>query len=69
MGKCLKGIYQANYIVTHAPLVCWGGVGQPACEHLKQCAGENNIIVPDEKKGAKEVETIPGSSVKIYRVL
>ncbi len=43
MGECRAKIYKDNSVVTHFPLVCFGGFGQPRCPYLDICAPENNM--------------------------
>lgn len=43
MGNCEKGIYINNSIVGHRPLMCFGGFGQPRCDHLDQCLADNGL--------------------------
>jgi len=43
MGECYKGTYKTNAIVTHSPLICFGGFGQPQCEYVEKCATENGM--------------------------
>lgn len=39
--KCRKGIYTTSSIVIlSAPLVCYGGFGQPKCEYLEDCIAD-----------------------------
>lgn len=52
-GTCRMGIYKSNVVVTHFPLVCFGGHGQPRCEHLDTCAAENGMV---KRKRRKEKE-------------
>jgi len=44
--KCKAGQYTTNSIVTHSPLVCFGGFGQPRCGYLTECLS----MYLDEKK-------------------
>jgi len=34
MNECNAGKYKTNTVVTHSPLICYGGYGQPACKYL-----------------------------------
>lgn len=43
MGDCKAGIYKDNIAVTHFPLMCFGGLGQPRCEYLDECVQENGL--------------------------
>lgn len=43
MGECKAGIYKDNSVVTHCPLVCLGGLGQPPCQYLDECANEHGM--------------------------
>jgi hypothetical protein len=43
MGECKAGLYKSNSIVTHTPLMCFGGLGQPTCQYLKECMDENGF--------------------------
>ena len=43
MGICKKGTYRDNIVVKHGPILCYGGLGQAACEHLIECAEENGM--------------------------
>lgn len=40
-GTCKAGYYKANSVITHGPLVCFGGFGQPQCEYLAECLEAN----------------------------
>jgi hypothetical protein len=40
MNECNAGQYTTNIVVTHSPLVCYGGYGQPACKYLELCIME-----------------------------
>ena len=44
--KCKAGQYTTNSIVTHSPLVCFGGFGQHRCKYLEECLS----MYLDEKK-------------------
>ena len=43
MGECRTLEYKTNEVVTHGPLVCFGGFGQPRCKFLLDCMKENNM--------------------------
>jgi hypothetical protein len=43
VGECKANIYKDNVAVTHTPLVCLGGNGQPPCEHLVECRAEHAV--------------------------
>ena len=43
MGKCKAGYYKTNIVVTHGPLVCFGGFGQPECSYLEECTKEHGM--------------------------
>ena len=43
MGKCRMKEYRTNEVVTHGPLICYGGFGQPRCAFLKVCMKENGL--------------------------
>jgi hypothetical protein len=40
MNECKAGIFKTNAVITHNPLVCYGGFGQSSCEHLDSCIDE-----------------------------
>ena len=40
-GVCKTGAYKTNYVVSHSPLACFGGLGVPRCEHLARCLRDN----------------------------
>jgi hypothetical protein len=40
MNECNARQYKTNIVVTHDPLVCYGGYGQPACKYLELCIME-----------------------------
>jgi hypothetical protein len=54
MGECKAGHYTNNEVVTHMPLVCHGGEGQPPCEYLDRCAIENGMKKRRIRKARKE---------------
>lgn len=58
MGKCKQGHYTDNIVVTHAPLVCFGGFGQPECEYLEYCLEENGFTTKITKSGRKRIKKI-----------
>jgi len=41
--ECKTGEYKTNEVVTHGPLICFGGFGQPRCKFLYVCTKENNM--------------------------
>ena len=49
MGECTKKDYKGNVyyidnkVVTHTPLVCFGGFGEPRRQDLERCLKENNM--------------------------
>lgn len=61
MGECKSGIYKDNVVVTHFPLVCFGGLGQPRCKYLDACAQENGM------KKRKQRNERKASKVRIGR--
>ena len=40
-NKCKKELYTTNTVISHCPLMCFGGFGQPRCQYLMQCVEEN----------------------------
>ncbi len=58
MGKCKEGWYTTNEVVTHSPLVCFGGFEQPTCEHLPKCLKDNGYYIKITKSGRKSVRRI-----------
>jgi hypothetical protein len=40
---CAAGHYTSNMVVLHGALVCWGGFGQPKCEHCTDCLADNGF--------------------------
>jgi hypothetical protein len=40
MNECKAGYYKTNTVLTHGPLVCYGGFGVPECQHLADCIKE-----------------------------
>ena len=51
-GKDFQGnrYYKDNIIVTHFPLVCFGGFGQPPCLYLSDCMKEHNVRIRNKRK-------------------
>lgn len=41
--ECKTGEYKTNEVVTHGPLICFGGFEQPRCRFLYVCTKENNM--------------------------
>jgi len=50
MKECRLGIYRDNSVVTHKPIMCFGGFGQPACKYIKECTSENGIKLRKRNK-------------------
>lgn len=44
MGECKKGLYIKNTVITHFPIMCFGGFGLPQCDYLAECAEENGLV-------------------------
>lgn len=59
MGKCKKNTYRSNDIVILSrPLVCYGGFGQPQCEHFEGCLKDNGYMIVIMKSGRRRVKKI-----------
>ncbi len=43
MNECKADKYKTNTVVTHSPLVCFGGYSNPTCEYLFNCLRENKV--------------------------
>lgn len=43
-NQCKAGQYTTNVVIVRTPLICFGGFGQPQCQHFKHCAEE--VIKP-----------------------
>jgi len=61
MGKCKAGFYTNNDVVTHGPLVCFGGFGQPECKHLNECLNECGFRVHITKTGKRRIKKLGGN--------
>lgn len=62
MGRCKAGLYNNNDIVRLSRgLVCHGGFGQPSCEYLMDCIGEQGgqMIVRVRKGKSKTIIKFP----------
>lgn len=55
MGECKAKQYTNNIVVTHNPLRCFGGFGQPKCDFLIECAEEHNMHKTRSKKKKKAI--------------
>ncbi len=49
MNECNAKYYKNNTIVTHSPLVCFGGLGQPPCQYLTNCMQENGVVLKKKR--------------------
>jgi hypothetical protein len=58
MKECKAGYYKDNSVVTHSPLVCFGGFGQPECKYLNECLNEYGFRIHITKKGRRMVKKI-----------
>lgn len=65
--KCLKGTYTGNDVVLHAPLVCFGGYGQPPCKHLEKCLNDNGHMIKILKSGKRAIRRLPAPQTKRWR--
>ena len=58
MGVCKKDVYTCNDVVTHSPLVCFGGFGQSACQFLDDCLRDNGCFIKTLKSGRRTVRRL-----------
>ena len=56
--KCKAKYYTNNSVVTHSPLVCFGGFGQPECKYLNECLNEYGFKVHITKSGKRRIKKL-----------
>jgi hypothetical protein len=59
-NSCKAGIYTTNEVVTHGPLMCFGGYGQPQCNYIRDCIEElSKQGIKFRKSVLKTIESSP----------